>query len=146
MARRRQLRREIVSRSAAETEREGERLARHLCRGDVVALVGALGTGKTCFTRGLARGLGVEDTSQVCSPSFVLLNVYRGRLPLYHFDAHRLGGGLEFLDTGISDCADGVLVVEWADRAVVPLEHASWVVRFYHRSKNTRRIVLIRRS
>lgn len=111
---------EIVSLSPEETEAAGERLGRTLGRGDVVALVGELGAGKTCFVQGLVRGLGV--TTRATSPTFVLINEYRGRLPVYHVDAYRTESLAELQDLGLPElfAGDGVTVVEWADK-LVPL-------------------------
>src|SRR5438034_6219622 len=78
---------ELRTTSAEQTEAAGERLAAMLRPGDVVALVGELGAGKTCFIQGLVRGLGA--TTRATSPTFVLINQYRGRLPIYHVDAYR---------------------------------------------------------
>ncbi len=75
----------VVSQSPEDTQAAGERLAARLDPGAVVACIGELGAGKTCFIQGLARGLGV--TSEVTSPTFVLVNQYRGRMPVYHLDA-----------------------------------------------------------
>ncbi|HEV8614899.1 MAG TPA: tRNA (adenosine(37)-N6)-threonylcarbamoyltransferase complex ATPase subunit type 1 TsaE [Methylomirabilota bacterium] len=110
----------LVSVSPEETAAAGERLASSLGRGDVVALVGALGAGKTCFIQGLARGLGVQ--SPTTSPTFVLINEYRGRLPLHHVDAYRTGSLTELVDLGLLELfdGDGVTVVEWADK-LLPL-------------------------
>jgi tRNA threonylcarbamoyladenosine biosynthesis protein TsaE len=86
--------------------------------GDVLALHGTLGAGKTLFTKGLAVGLGVEDIRQVISPTFILMRRHDGgRMPLYHFDAYRLHNGSEMEDIGADDAfaAGGVAVVEWAD-------------------------------
>jgi tRNA threonylcarbamoyladenosine biosynthesis protein TsaE len=107
----------IVSRSADETRALGERLGARLGKGDVVACIGPLGTGKTCLLQGLARGLGVE--TEVTSPTFVLVNEYRGRLPVHHVDAYRTGGLTELIDLGLLDLidGDGVTLLEWADRA-----------------------------
>jgi hypothetical protein len=83
----------------------------------VVACTGELGAGKTCFLQGLARGLGV--TTDVTSPTFVLINQYRGRLPVYHLDAYRTGSLTELVDLGLEEMlhGDGVAVVEWARQA-----------------------------
>lgn len=110
----------IVSQSPAETEAAGERLGRTLQAGDVVALTGELGTGKTCFIQGLVRGLGVA--APATSPTFVLINEYRGRLPVYHVDAYRTQSLTELMDLGLSELFDegGVTVVEWADK-LLPL-------------------------
>jgi tRNA threonylcarbamoyladenosine biosynthesis protein TsaE len=100
-----------------ETASAGEALGRTLGPGDVVALYGDLGAGKTCFVQGLVRGLGV--TTQATSPTFVLVNEYRGRLPVHHVDAYRTGGLTELIDLGLLDLigGDGVTLLEWADRA-----------------------------
>ena len=107
---------EFVSASAEDTEEAGEGLAAQLRPGRVVALTGELGAGKTCFVRGLARGLGVSQI--VSSPTFVLVNEYRGRLPVFHVDAYRIEGLTELLDVGLDDYigGDGVTVIEWADK------------------------------
>ena len=108
------------SRSAEETRRIGEVLGEQLKPGDVVATIGELGTGKTCFLQGLVRGLGVTETAT--SPTFVLINQYRGRLPVYHLDAYRTESLTELLDLGLEEFfyGDGVTVVEWADK-LLPL-------------------------
>ena len=108
--------RTLVSQSPEETQAIGERLGARLGPGAVIACTGALGAGKTCFLQGLARGLGV--TSDVTSPTFVLINQYRGRLPVYHLDAYRTGSLTELTELGIEEMlhGDGVTVVEWADK------------------------------
>src|SRR5436853_1049828 len=110
----------IQTRSPEETDAAGARLGETLGPGDVVALTGELGAGKTCFTQGLARGLGV--TGRTVSPTFVLVNEYRGRVPVHHVDAYRTGSLTELLDLGIEELlsGDGVTVVEWADK-LLPL-------------------------
>lgn len=108
----------IRSTSAEETEALGERLGGLLAAGDMVALYGDLGAGKTTLVRGLARGLGSPD--RVSSPTFVLMHVYDGRLPVYHFDAYRLSGPSDLLGIGAEEYleGDGVAVVEWSERAL----------------------------
>jgi tRNA threonylcarbamoyladenosine biosynthesis protein TsaE len=110
----------VVSRSALETQALGERLGSLLGSGDVVACVGPLGAGKTCFLQGLARGLGV--TAAVTSPTFVLVNQYRGRVTVYHVDAYRTGSLTELVDLGLEEMlhGQGVTIVEWADK-LLPL-------------------------
>ncbi|MBQ1453623.1 MAG: tRNA (adenosine(37)-N6)-threonylcarbamoyltransferase complex ATPase subunit type 1 TsaE [Ruminococcus sp.] len=104
----------IISDSAAETERIGERLAAKLNGDEVIALFGGLGMGKTAFTRGLARGLGVDDG--VSSPTFALVNEYRGKIPIYHFDMYRVQSWDDLYSTGFFDYIDnGVLVIEWSE-------------------------------
>jgi tRNA threonylcarbamoyladenosine biosynthesis protein TsaE len=102
----------------AGTESLGRALGRVLRPGDVVALHGDLGAGKTHLTRAIADGLGVFNPAAVNSPTFVLIQEYPGPIPLYHFDAYRLIGDREFLELGVEEYfqGDGVSVVEWADR------------------------------
>jgi tRNA threonylcarbamoyladenosine biosynthesis protein TsaE len=107
--------RELVTRSAEETEAAGERLAAHLAPGDLLLLAGSLGAGKTAFVRGLARGLGSRD--DVMSPTFQLVRIYSGRIQLAHADLYRLERAPELAELGFDELLDqGVLVVEWGDR------------------------------
>jgi tRNA threonylcarbamoyladenosine biosynthesis protein TsaE len=89
-----------------------------LTGGETLALIGELGSGKTTFTRGLAKGLDIPDTRLVSSPTYVLEHVYPTRLPLHHYDAFRVESEEEFLALGFEEQLrqDGVLVIEWADR------------------------------
>jgi tRNA threonylcarbamoyladenosine biosynthesis protein TsaE len=111
----------------AATQTLGHRLADLLFPGAVIALVGPLGAGKTQFVRAIAEGLGITDSRVVSSPTFVLIQEYRARLPIYHFDAYRLRGAAEFFDLGAHEYFrdQGVCLVEWADRveALLPAEH-----------------------
>src|SRR5438270_927073 len=104
----------------------GRRLAALLFPGAVVALVGPLGAGKTHLVRAIAEGLGVADGRVVSSPTFVLIQEYDTRLPVYHFDAYRLAGAADFLDLGAHEYFEGrgVCLIEWADRveAALPAE------------------------
>ena len=116
---------ETVTSSPEETEALGERLARTLDPGAVVALIGELGAGKTCFIRGLVRGLGV--TTGATSPTFVLINEYRGRVLVHHADLYRVESLAEIVDLGLPElfaAADAVTVVEWADKlgALLPAD------------------------
>ena len=106
----------FTTHSAAETEALGERLAARLTGGEVIAYTGDLGAGKTAFTRGLARGLGI--TYRVTSPTFTIVNEYEGgRLPLFHFDMYRLSSSDELYDIGWEDylARGGVCAVEWSE-------------------------------
>jgi tRNA threonylcarbamoyladenosine biosynthesis protein TsaE len=96
----------------------GQRLAERLFPGAVVALIGELGAGKTHLARAIAEGLGVADSRVVTSPTFVLIQEYHGRLPIYHFDAYRLRGDGEFAELGMEEYFEGggVCLIEWADR------------------------------
>src|SRR5204863_6262804 len=107
---------ELTTTSPEETEAAGARLGATLKSGDVVALTGELGAGKTVFVQGLARALGVGTAAT--SPTFVLVNEYRGRVPVHHVDAYRTTSLAELMDLGIPElfAGDGVTVVEWADK------------------------------
>ena len=107
---------QVVSHSPEETQAVGEELGRALGPGAVVAMIGELGAGKTCFLQGLARGVGVPGP--VTSPTFVLVNRYQGRLPVHHLDAYRTDTLSELLDLGLDELihGDGVTVIEWADK------------------------------
>ena len=109
----------IQTESVAETQNLGARLARWLSHGDVLALVGDLGAGKTAFTQGLARGLGI--TAPVTSPTFTLINEYRtaNGILLQHVDCYRANDApLEMWDAGLTEllASEDIVVIEWADR------------------------------
>lgn len=107
---------EFITNSPEQTEQLGQRLGAVLGAGMVVAFTGDLGAGKTAFTRGLARGLGIPD--QVTSPTFTIVNEYEGgRLPLFHFDMYRLSCSDELFDIGWEDylARGGVCAVEWSE-------------------------------
>ena len=115
----------FITNSEEETERLGARLAVKLEPGAVIAFTGDLGAGKTAFTRGLARGLGIPD--RVTSPTFTIVNEYEGgRLPLFHFDMYRLGSADELFDIGWEDylARKGVCAVEWSENVSDALEEA----------------------
>ena len=112
--------------------------------GDIVALIGDLGTGKTALTKYIAEGLGV--TEDVISPTFTIVKEYRsGRIPLFHFDVYRLSGGGELLDTGAEDYLEdsGLSVIEWADIVSDVLPEDSLVVMIEYAGEGARNITLI---
>jgi tRNA threonylcarbamoyladenosine biosynthesis protein TsaE len=117
----------FISNSVEETIRIGVKLAKELKKGDVIALIGDLGSGKTILTKGIAEGLGVKNPRYVNSPTFVIIKEYKGKLPLYHFDLYRLNRSTlldaESYDEYFYD--DGVTVIEWADkiRTLLPEKH-----------------------
>jgi len=111
----------------AATEAFGRKLGERLFGGAVIALIGPLGAGKTHLVRAIAEGLGVANPAAVNSPTFVLIQEYPARLPIYHFDAYRLSGPGDFAELGVSEYfqGEGVCLVEWADKveAALPGEH-----------------------
>lgn len=121
----------MTSKSPQETEQLGERLGAVLRSGDVLCLSGELGAGKTCLTRGLARGWGAD--ARVTSPTFTLINEYRrpgDALRFHHVDAYRLADADDALTTGLDDVLDapGVVVIEWPERIAPALpEDCLWV-------------------
>ncbi|MFQ6093076.1 MAG: tRNA (adenosine(37)-N6)-threonylcarbamoyltransferase complex ATPase subunit type 1 TsaE [bacterium] len=106
----------VLTDSPEETHRFGQELARGLEPGAVIALIGDLGSGKTCLTQGMCTGL--EVTEYVTSPSFTLINEYQGRLPVYHFDLFRIDEPKQTLDLGCEEYlyGDGVCIIEWAEK------------------------------
>ena len=135
----------FVTHSADETEALGERLAKTLLGGEIIAFTGDLGAGKTAFTRGLARGLGIP--MRVTSPTYTIVNEYTGgRLPLFHFDMYRLGSSDELFDIGWEDYLNrgGVCAVEWSENVAEALpEDTVWVdLRRLEGEDNGRRITI----
>ena len=126
--------------SEEDTRSLGLEIADALEPGDVVALTGDLGTGKTALTKYIAEGLGVKE--EISSPTFTIIKEYKsGRLPLYHFDVYRLGSGDELLDTGAEELldGDGACVIEWADIVADVLPADSLIVSLnYGGSENER--------
>jgi tRNA threonylcarbamoyladenosine biosynthesis protein TsaE len=106
----------IISHSPAETIAIGCGLGKLLQPGDVLCLAGGLGAGKTCLARGIAIGLGADE-ARVSSPTFVLAQEYRGRIPMYHLDLYRLTSAEEVEEAGLDEYVggDGVAVIEWPD-------------------------------
>jgi len=133
----------IISHNPQETLELGRQLAASLRRGDVLALAGDLGAGKTQFTKGLAEGLGVE--CDVTSPTFTLVHEYHGgRLSLFHIDLYRLEDEEEVLDIGLDDYleSDGVTVIEWADKFEALMPAAVRWIRFGIQEGDEREITL----
>lgn len=104
--------------SPEETQALGEKLGKTLKQGDVIALIGDLGTGKTCLTQGIARGVGIAPGEVVNSPSYILINEYNGATPIYHIDLYRLENSAEIAELGLSEYmdGDGICIIEWAER------------------------------
>ena len=105
---------EYITHSVEETENLASKLAKKLKGTEVIAFFGGLGMGKTAFTRGLARALGVDDG--VSSPTFALVNEYSGKYNIYHFDMYRVNSWDDLYSTGFFDYIDnGILVIEWSE-------------------------------
>ena len=131
---------QYITNSPAQTEAVGAALAACLKPGTVIAYRGDLGAGKTAFTRGLARGLGV--TERVTSPTYTIVNEYLGgRMPLFHFDMYRLGSEDELFDIGWEDYLErgGVCAVEWSENVWGAMEDAV-IVTISRLSEDTRKI------
>ena len=125
----------------------GRRLAGLLRAGDCVGLIGQLGAGKTALIRGIAAGLGLDDTRLVSSPTFVLVQEYPCRIPVYHIDLFRMPTPAddELLDLGLGEMlADGVVLIEWADRVENALPQPHWQIRIEITGPRVRRFLLRR--
>jgi tRNA threonylcarbamoyladenosine biosynthesis protein TsaE len=127
----------ILTNSEEDTSAAGERFSSRLRGGDVLLLHGDLGAGKTAFVRGLARGLGAAP-DEVSSPTFTLIQEYRGRVTLYHVDLYRLQP-IEVADLGLDELTSGdaIVAIEWAERWNDRPRDA-WVIRFEHEGDDRR--------
>jgi len=135
----------VITEGPEETVRLGEELAHMLRPGDVVALVGELGSGKTTLVKGIAQGLFVKEP--VISPSFLLARSYRGRMPLHHLDAYRVNSPEELVEVGLLELLppeEGITVVEWADRVAELIPPGSLWVHLEHLDGDRRKLTLHR--
>lgn len=132
---------EIILNNVEETLRFAERLAGKCREGDVIALEGDLGAGKTTFTKGFARGLGIKRT--VNSPTFTIIKEYEGRLPLYHMDVYRVADEME--DLGFEEYfeGEGVTVIEWAHLIEEQLPRERLTIYLYNQGLNERKMVVV---
>ena len=129
----------LISSSVRDTELLGERIASVLKGREVIALFGDLGAGKTAFTRGLCRGLGIDDG--VSSPTFAIVNAYKGRFPVYHFDMYRITSVDDLFAVGFYDYLDtGVLVIEWSENIESELDENTIRVRILKTDDEDERI------
>ena len=135
---------EIISNSATQTFEIARLIGEKLKNGDILALSGELGSGKTCFTKGLAKGLGVSDKYQITSPTFTLINEYPARCKLYHFDVYRLNNYLELEDLGYDEylSGDGVVVIEWAEKIANHIPPDSIFINFEYVDENSRKMII----
>ena len=133
---------EFITNSPEETEKIGEKLAKALPAGTILAYRGDLGAGKTAFTRGLARGLGANEP--VTSPTYTIVNEYlSGRLPLFHFDMYRLRSADDLFDIGWEDYLDrnGICAVEWSENVAEAMEDAVFIT-IQKTGEGSRRIIV----
>jgi tRNA threonylcarbamoyladenosine biosynthesis protein TsaE len=130
----------ILSKSTSETIRIGKSIGSRLLPGDVVALVGELGAGKTQFIKGLAAGVGIGNPTYISSPSFTLINEYPGKIPFYHIDLFRLEREKEAEELGLEDYfqGGGITAIEWADKIISLLPKEMLFIHIAYTGKNTR--------
>ena len=131
------------SKNEKETEALGESFAKTLCGGEVIAMRGGMGMGKTAFVRGLARGLG--ETMRVTSPTYTIVNEYETKPPLFHFDLYRLGSFDELYEIGFEDylARRGVCVIEWSENAGDEIEYTHIIeIERDGEEQNSRRIMV----
>jgi len=132
----------MITRSAAQTRSWGKKLGRLLKGGEIVGLTGELGSGKTCFVRGIAEGSGVGKEAWVRSPTFTLINEYDGRLALYHIDLYRIESARELEELNLRDYlfSDGATVVEWFERLPKAEVDEYLLIAFEHGGGNKRKL------
>jgi len=135
---------ELISNNVEDTINLGVVIGRNLREGDVVALIGDLGSGKTCIAGGIARGLGVSGDFCVTSPTFTLVNEYSGRIPLYHLDLYRLSGSEDLEDLGYEEYffSKGAAVVEWAEKIDNIIPSDSIFIHLKHHDERKRKITI----
>ena len=132
-----------ISKSPEETIELGQKLGSQLKGGEVVAICGPLGSGKTHLIKGIATGIGAKDSKSVNSPTFVIVNQYVGRLDIYHIDAYRLNCISEFEMLGFDDFCypQSVVLIEWADKVEAALKSIDYIkIELGHSSTTTRTI------
>lgn len=134
----------LISDSREHTLELGRLIGSTLERGDIVALIGELGSGKTCLTQGMARGLAVAENVPVVSPTFTLINEYPGRTTLFHLDVYRLSGPRDLEDMGYEEYffGEGVVVIEWAEKVRDILPRQTLFVTVRYLDENTRELLL----
>ncbi|OGO77277.1 MAG: tRNA (adenosine(37)-N6)-threonylcarbamoyltransferase complex ATPase subunit type 1 TsaE [Clostridiales bacterium GWB2_37_7] len=132
----------IISKSAEQTYKLGEKLGKNLQQGDIICLTGDLGAGKTAFTKGIGAGLDVKEF--ITSPTYTIINEYNGSIPLFHFDVYRLEGVEEMYELGYEEYffGDGAVVIEWADivKDIIPQERL-WVTILRSNEEDSREII-----
>ena len=134
----------VISQSEKQTRSWGKKLAQLLEGGEIIGLSGEVGSGKTCFARGVAEGLGVGSNAWIRSPTFTLINEYHGRLPVYHIDLYRVSGHDQQEDLDLREYlySDGVCLVEWVEYLAENRAGEFLEIRFAHAGENRRKLTL----
>ena len=137
----------IITKTPEETMGIAEKLGKKISAGDIICLFGDLGAGKTTFVKGLAKGLKF-NSQKVKSPTFVLMNIYEGRLPVYHFDLYRIEENAELTMIGYDEFlyGDGVAVIEWAERLNTLMPKERLDIELTHKKPEERMIKMIARG
>ena len=132
----------MLTKNLNHTIKLGKQFAKKLKKGDVVALTGNLGSGKTSLTQGIARGLGVKG--YIRSPSFKLINEYKGAVPVFHFDLYRVNNIFDIENLGYRDYFynNGVTIIEWAEKAKAILPDEYWQVNLFNLGGTRRKIII----
>ena len=134
---------DVVSNSAEETIKLGRRIGEQLKGGEVIAICGVLGSGKTHLIKGIVSGAGGENSKEVTSPTFIIVNEYSGRFDIYHIDAYRLNSTEEFEKLGFDDICNSqsLVLIEWADKIESALEAIDYVrIELFHAGPTQRQI------
>lgn len=134
----------LITCNADETFALGVKVGKKLQAGDILALSGELGSGKTCFTGGVGRGLGVSENYQITSPTFTLINEYPARHKLYHFDVYRLSDDSDLDDLGYEEfiSGKGVVIIEWAEKIASFIPEKAFFINFEYVDENKRKITI----
>jgi len=132
----------LTTQSPEETKEVGQRLGELLQKGDIVAVVGELGSGKTCLIQGICKGLKVEE--EVTSPSFTIINEYCGKFPVYHFDFYRINHLQEALELGYEEYffGNGVTLIEWAEKIELLLPEDHIKVQIFRKNEKLRELTI----
>ncbi len=132
----------VITKNGQETIKLGEKLSKRIKKGDIIALIGDLGSGKTTLTKGIARGLSVQG--YVRSPSFKLINEYKGSIPIFHFDWYRLNNISELEGLGYKEYFynKGVTIIEWAEKIKDVLPYSYWQINLFNLGETKRKIIV----
>ena len=128
--------------SAEETVELGKKIGSFLKKGDIIAMQGTLGAGKTTMTKGIAQALGINET--ITSPTFCLISEYEGKMPLYHMDVYRLDGAEDFANLGTEDMlyGEGVSIIEWSEKIMEELPHKTIILKLEPHDDGARTITI----